>query len=126
MLEIWLGEASTEALVKVVNVGLDYEKAMEREIAEGQDVRPHSFLPAAKVAYERVLNILCKPMLVSSDYDAVHAEMAAVYEQPHYDGIGLFFVSDAVDLWLAAVDGNGVPRPLLTDLHRAKRLPRTA
>lgn len=126
MLSFYLQKPSTATLIPLVQEALDYERGMQHAIeVERWEFTPAPFLPAAKVAYERILCILSKPVLSGSDLDAIHAEMMGVYEQPHYPGVGLFFTSEAVDEWLAEVDPHS-PRPSLAEVHRVQGNQRAA
>lgn len=101
MTENPLSNPTTAFLIEHLQSAVDYEAAMERDVAPGQALRPFPFMPAAKVGYQRMLATLQKPALSPSDLNLIHAEYLGILEQPHYHGAQLWFVSMLLDEWLA-------------------------
>jgi hypothetical protein len=89
---------SKELLLSVINQALAYETGCERLIIE--ELKDRSYLPAARDAYVKIIEIAQKDDLTTQDIDDVSSIMRSVFDVEHYHGYVFWWVCEVVDYWL--------------------------
>jgi hypothetical protein len=111
-LQDWAQASPLQRLQLQLEAAISYEEYMRKSLSEdNRGFAGYPFMPAALVAYRRILHVLTDERTESTKAAEVRDELLNIFTRQHYPGVQLRFICQCVDAWLESIDHTAAVQP---------------